>query len=294
MKLAQRIVLVYYRKKLKWLSALSPRKAAEEAFKLFCTPYSKRKTYEAPPVFRQAKKLSFRFQHEHVHGFHWTPAHANGQKILICHGFDSHSYKFDKYIQPLLTKGFEVFAFDAPAHGLSSGKRINAGQYRDIILHINQEYGPMDGIMAHSLGGLAVALAMEKMSGNTQTRLVLIAPATESTRAINTFFTFLPVSNQVREEFEKIIFEMGGVPSSWYSVSRAMKELSTPTLWIHDEEDLITPFEDMQHMIDMKLPHIQFEITKGLGHSVYRDNKVNKQIIDFLGTLVNESEKAKV
>ena len=283
MKLKQRLVLGFYKNKLKVLSTISPRLAAEEAFRLFCTPYTRRRTYEPPPIFKKANKLNFTSGKEHVHGFQWWPEKSNGHKILICHGFDSYSYKFDKYIQPLLDYGFEVLAFDAPAHGLSSGKTINAAQYRDTIIEISNRFGPIDGIVAHSLGGLAVALAAEKMPDNVHKRLVLIAPATESTRAIDVFFNYLPVSPRIREEFNKIIMEMGGFPASWYSVARVIQHLTTPTLWIHDEGDTITPFEDVEHLINLKLPHLQFEITTGLGHSdVYKDSDVTKKVIHYI------------
>ncbi|WP_207493207.1 alpha/beta hydrolase [Aridibaculum aurantiacum] len=289
MKLTQRIVLGFYTNKLKLLGLFSPHKAAEEAFRIFCTPYSKRKNYQAPPIFEKANKVNFIFNGETIHGFQWWPAVSNGHKILICHGFDSHSYKFDRYIEPLLEKGFEVLAFDAPAHGLSSGKTINAAMYRDTILEICRRFGPVDGIMAHSLGGLAVALAVEKMPYNLHKRLVLIAPATESTRAIEGFFKYIPVSKRVRAAFDKIIMEMGGYPAEWYSVARVVQHLTTPTLWIHDREDTITPFADMEHLIDLQLPHLNFEITKGLGHSnVYRDNDISEKIIKFLSAIVKE------
>jgi len=282
------MVLGYYRNKLKLLAAVSPRKAAEEAFKLFCTPYTKRRKYKAPPVFHHAKKLSFKILNEQVHGFQWLPKKANGHKVLICHGFDSYSYRFDKYIQPLLDAGFEVFAFDAPAHGISTGKTINATQYRDAILEISKRYGPMDGIMAHSFGGLAVALAVEAMKDHEHKRLVLIAPATETTTAIEGFFKYVPVTEPVRKEFDKLIEELGGNPSTWFSVSRVMKNITTPTLWIHDEEDMITPFADMKHMVDLQLRHITFKITKGLGHSnVYRDHAINQQVIAFFKSMVD-------
>lgn len=287
MKLAQRIVLHYYRNKFRLLAAVSPRRAAEQAFKLFCTPYSKRQVYVAPPVFSQAEKLSFKLGEETIYGFGWKPLQSNGHKILICHGFDSYSYKFDKYIQPLLDKGFEVYAFDAPAHGLSTGKQISAVTYRDTIIEAHRRYGPMDGIMSHSFGGLAVSLAVEQMNDNTHKRLVFMAPATETTRSIESFFSYIPVSKKVRDEFEKLIMEIGGYPSTWYSVARVIQQQTTPTLWIHDEEDNITPYADMEHLMNMNLEHVQFKITKGLGHSnLYRDKQVNEDVIQFFTTML--------
>src|SRR4051812_2578979 len=126
MKLIQRIGLTYYRIKFKVLELISMSKAAEEAFELFCTPYSKRRSYVEPAIFQKADRLSFEFDNHTIHGFRWKPGASNGYKMLICHGFDSNSYKFERYIQPLLEKGFEVLAFDAPAHGLSTGKTITA------------------------------------------------------------------------------------------------------------------------------------------------------------------------
>lgn len=289
MKLSQRIVLAYYRNKIRTLALISPGKAARVAFKIFCTPYTRRKKYIVPQIFEKAEKLSFKLSHFQINGFRWKPEKGNGYKVLICHGFDSLSYRFENYIIPLLHEGFEVLAFDAPGHGLSSGSQITLPVYRDTVLQIHKRFGPIDGIMTHSLGGLGAGLALEKMEDHQHKRFVLVAPATESWRAINTFFKYIKVSNNVKEEFEKLIVELAGYPSSWYSVSRIMQEITTPTLWVHDKEDTITPFDDMKHMLEKKLPHIEFEVTQGLGHSAYRDDKITKRIVSFLAGIKQNS-----
>ncbi len=294
MNLAQRIVLAYYRNKIKTIAVVSPRKAAQVAFKIFCTPYTGRKKYIIPEIFETAEKLSFKLLHFKIHGFRWKSQKSNGYKILICHGFDSLSYRFEGYVNLLLQEGFEVLAFDAPGHGLSSGNQITLPVYRDTVLEIHKRFGPIDGIMAHSLGGLGAGLALEKMEDHQHKRFVLIAPATESWRAIDTFFTYLKVSSRVKEEFEKLIVELAGYPSSWYSVSRIMHEITTPTLWVHDKEDTITPFDDMKHMLEKNLPHIDFEVTQGLGHSVYRDDKITKRIVSFLAGLKQDEPVATI
>src|ERR1700761_4122234 len=125
MKLAQRIVLGYYKTKFRTLAVLSPRKAAEAAFILFCTPYSGKPKREVPPVFHKAIPLHFPLEQLTLRGWKWQPEHPNGKKVLIVHGFDSCSYKFDKYVTALLLKGFEVLAFDAAGHGTSDGKLLN-------------------------------------------------------------------------------------------------------------------------------------------------------------------------
>jgi pimeloyl-ACP methyl ester carboxylesterase len=287
MKLTQRIFLAYYVAKFKVIELISPAKAAKEAFNLFTTPYSSRKTYEVPEAFKDAEKRSFSFQHHQVHGFCWIPKIPNGHKVLICHGFDSLSYRFDRYISPLLHQGFEIYAFDAPGHGLSTGKTINAIVYKEMILGLIEQFGPFSGIMAHSFAGIAVTLAIEELKDNLPKRLILVAPATETTRSINDFCRHLKISPRIRREMEKLILQIGGQPPSWYSISRIIQSISTPTLWLHDKNDRITPFEDMKHLTDLNLPHVEFVITEGLGHSLYKDDTVANRIVGFLVTLKN-------
>jgi len=287
MKLIQTIFLSYYKAKFKILELVSPATAAKSAFDLFCTPYSSRKTYEVPEAFTSAEKLSFSFQQHTIHGFNWKPKVPNGHKVLICHGFDSLSYRFERYIDPLLNQGFEIYAFDAPGHGLSSGKTINALLYRDMILKVLSNYGPFSGLIAHSFAGIAVTLALEELKENLPKRLVLIAPATETTRSINDFCRHLAISPRLRREMEKLIVDIGGQPPSWYSVSRVIQSISIPTLWLHDKNDQITPFEDMKHLTELDLKHVEFVITEKLGHSLYKDDTVANKIIGFLVTLKN-------
>lgn len=282
MKLIQRIVLNFYRIKFKVLELVSVSKTAEEAFELFCTPYTKRRSYAIPEIFYAAEKLSFDFDNHQINGFRWKPEFNNGCKILICHGFDSHSYKFERYIEPLCKQGFEVFAFDAPAHGVSTGKTINALLYMNMILKIDADYGPLYAIMAHSFGGIAVALAVEKLKMNHLKRLVLVAPATETTRSLNDFCRYLYISDRLKAGMEKLIIQIGGQPASWFSVARIIQSVTIPTLWVQDKSDTITPYADMEHLTKINLPSVEFLITEGLGHSLYREDKVAAKIIEFI------------
>ena len=280
MKLTQRLALSYIRTKFKLLGTISKKKAAEKAFELFCTP-QRRTRKSLPKIFEQAEKLQFRLDGMLVQGWRWN--HPSEQKVLILHGFESSVTNFDRYIRPLIKKGYEVLAFDAPAHGRSAGKKINAPLYKRMIQDIHKKYGPVRSYLAHSFGGLAVSLALEEIPHTSDQRLVLVAPATETVTAIDSFFKFLQLDPAIRPEFENIILQHGGVHSSWYSVKRAMKHIRATTLWFHDREDEVTPLADVLKVKAENYPQIEFVITTGLGHRrIYRDNKVSKTIVDFL------------
>lgn len=280
MKLVQRLSLYYVRKKLRVLAALSKRRAARAAFELFCTP-QRRVDKPLPAIFLKAEQLSFLFAGETVRGFRWN--HPAPKKALILHGFESGVVNFDGYVRPLTEKGYEVLAFDAPAHGQSSGKTINVLLYKNMIEHICALYGPVNSFLAHSLGGLSAALALEAMPHDAQTKLVLIAPATETTRAMKHFFQIVQLDESVRDSFNALIFQIGKQPPEWYSVNRAADHLQAQVLFIQDEDDQMTPLADVQPLINKHLPNFRFHITKGLGHRrIYRDAQIKKEIIDFL------------
>ena len=107
MKLKQRLAIGYYKTKLNTIALISPRKAAEKAFELFCTPFPASRKLKAPPVFHQAEKLSFQLNHQTINGWRWKSELPNPKKVLIAHGFNSYSYKFEKYVSSLKREGFD-------------------------------------------------------------------------------------------------------------------------------------------------------------------------------------------
>ena len=279
-KLGQQIAIGYYRTKFKVLSAISNRKAAELALDLFTTPQFRYKK-PLPDIFKESEKLQFRHYGETVTGYRWN--RGGHRKVLIVHGFNSTVAKFDRYIKPLTRKGYEVLAFDAPAHGYSSGKTLNAVVFKDMITYINKEYGPVRSFMGHSFGALAICLALEEIEHDEDHHVVLIAPATESKTAIDIFFSFMKLNESVRKEFDDYIYMLKNKPTDWYSVSRAVKNLKAKILWCHDEEDTMTPWKDARKVMDEKHCNIEFIVTRGLGHRrIYRENKISKAIIEFL------------
>jgi pimeloyl-ACP methyl ester carboxylesterase len=283
MKLAQRIAIRYYQAKFKILSVVSERKAAEAMFHLFCTPYSGKPKRKAPFIFAAAEVLHFTLHGLTVHGWRWKPKQPNGRRILIVHGFDSCSYRFDKYITPLNEMGFEVVAFDAPAHGISEGKTMNALGYSNFIIKIEELYGSFYCVMAHSLGGLATALAFQQFNNQEGRKLVLIAPNTETSSAVQNFFRFVPISKTLQTAFIKYLEEVGNRPMSAFSVKELVQHIKARVLWIHDEEDVICPYIDTIPVQEMRLPNVEFFITKGLGHSgIYRNENVFDKIMHFL------------
>ncbi len=127
-------------------------------------------------------------------------------------------------------------------------------------------------------------MALAEIKHDANYRVVLIAPATETTTALDQFFKFIHITDkEVRDEFEKIITKMSGQQVSWFSIRRTLQKIKAKILWLHDEDDKITPLKDVFAIKKEAHTNIRFVITKGLGHGrIYRDAEAGKAIIDFL------------
>lgn len=280
MKLAQKLAVNYLRAKLNFTSVFSKRKAAEQAFEIFCTPFRKSKKKE-PPIFQKSSRQYVQVDGYRVVVYRWNLGGL--RKVMILHGFESSARNFDRYIVPLVKKGYEVIAADAPAHGASEGSQISLPVYVRAIAAIYREFGPVESFMAHSFGGLALVHFLENLPHSEHYRLALIAPATETLTAIDSLFRMLQLDERIRAEFDKVIIEKGGVAPDHYSIPRALNHIHAKILWIHDEDDNITPLEDVKPIIKKAPSNIEFMITKDLGHrKIYRENKVVKKVVEFL------------
>jgi pimeloyl-ACP methyl ester carboxylesterase len=281
MKLRQKLSISYIRIKLKLLSFVSKKRTAALVFKLFCTPFLK-SADRKPAIFATAEPLNFLLNGLNVTGYQWNK--HKPVKVLILHGFGSAAHNFYNYIALLADKGYQVLAFDAPAHGNSGGKTVNAMEYCQMIEKVVELYGPVNGFMAHSFGGIALSLAMEKIAHDENTRIVFVAPATETSTAIESAFELLRIKDDgVKTAFDKLILQKGGHPVKWYSIRRIMPQIKAAVLWVHDEDDDVTPLKDAAKVKEDNFKNIEFMITKGLGHrKIYKDTAVQNKIIAFL------------
>jgi pimeloyl-ACP methyl ester carboxylesterase len=281
MKLRQRIAIGLLKRKIKFYALFSKKKAAKVAFKAFCTP-------DAPPpkispiIYQQSKRVKFMLDGKKIRGHRWN--HPQDNKVLILHGFSSAAYKFDKYVISLINKGYEVIAFDAPAHGRSQGRTTNAVEYKEMIKKVIYKFGPINKFLAHSFGGIALSLALEEMEHDENTRVALIAPVTETKTSIDIALKTLHIRDKkIRKEIDTIIHELSGNPTEWFSIRRALLNISAKILWVHDEDDHVTPLRDVLKVQEKHFPNVEFVFTKGLGHhNIYTDNVIKSNVTEFL------------
>ena len=62
-----------------------------------------------------------------------------------------------------------------------------------------------------------------------------------------------------------------------------MYNIKASVLWIHDEDDVITPWTDALKVKEDNHPNIKFVLTKGLGHQkIYHNDAVKTMLVNFM------------
>ncbi|MEJ0033062.1 MAG: alpha/beta hydrolase [Bacteroidota bacterium] len=73
-------------------------------------------------------------------------------------------------------EGFQVVAFDGPAHGESEGRQTNPVEFAEAMKKVTDIEGSISAIIAHSFGGVASLLAIQR--GLPVTTLINISSPT--------------------------------------------------------------------------------------------------------------------
>lgn len=262
---------------LNTMSLVAPAKAGRQGFYLFCSPLK-------PPLKRHhlefldsSEKFKFELNGDSLQAYRWG---SGPRKILFLHGWQSHTYRWKKYIQSFPTDEFTMYAFDAPAHGLSGGKYLNLPIYSNAIVKFFEEYGPVEAAITHSMGSFSILHALYHQDLPLD-NLVLMGVPGEAAE----FFTFYRSTlgltdrtvNQVLHFFQR---ELSHTPS-FYSAPRFAEKVNKPGLIIHDEKDAETPYFHAQR-IHSAWPQSKLITTNGLGHNL-KSPDVVKMVADFVG-----------
>ena len=84
----------------------------------------------------------------------------------------------------------------------------------------------------------------------------------------------------------QLIESASGNSVNYYSLNRIIPNLENKILWIHDEDDEITPISDLSELLLKKQENVEFMITKGLGHRrIYKDPDVIEKVMHFIKPL---------
>lgn len=263
---------------LGFLSQIAPGFTARIAYNFFLTPKRRPISVNARHVLNEAIKSVIQFENRESVVYRW----GHGPTVLLVHGWEGNAASMRAFIPHLLEKGFQVIAFDAPAHGDSKGKQTNAVEMASAVRRLITLYGPIHGIIAHSIGGAATMLAVENLPEGQVGRIVLNGSPSELENVWAGYAHTLNLSDATLQAMYRRLERKVGYPIEYFSVKRIAPSINIPGLVIHDVHDRVIPYTEAETIV-AHWKKATLLTTKKLDHrGALTDQTVIAQITAFL------------
>jgi pimeloyl-ACP methyl ester carboxylesterase len=200
--------------------------------------------------------------------------------VVLAHGWGARAGRFSSIAQALVTAGFRVVLFDAPAHGESEGEQASLPQFARALRAVGVAVGPVHGLVGHSLGGAAVSLALHQ--GLRSERAVLLAPPADVFLFTDAFAEHLKIPIPARRVMQQNLETRLQITWKELHIPTLARSMGTAALIIHDVEDPDVPFSHGREIADA-WPGAMLFSTTGLGHrAILRNPEVIQRLVLFL------------
>lgn len=255
------------------LGTVAPGATGRWAERLFRTPQRTPPSRTARSVLEKGQQRFLELCGERVAVWSW----GEGPRVLLVHGWSGYGGQLTAFVAPLVAEGFSVVTFDAPGHGLSSGRYSSLPEMAEVIRAVAHATGGPHAIIAHSFGAAASALALR--DGMTVERAVFVAPPADPRKALAFVARELALPRRAAERMvAQLEFHLG--PVEQYVVPDFAPSLRVPVRIFHDAQDDEVRVEAGE-AIARAWPGATLVRTQGLGH--YRILYTQTVVSDAVG-----------
>jgi len=263
---------------------LAPDLASAWAERLFLTPPRPKDAVLTCLHLVDAKSDLLEHKGRAIATWTWGARSREAPAVLLAHGWGGHAAQLRGFVFPLLAAGYRVVAFDQPAHGVSEGRLTGLPDFAEVLAQVAWQAGArqgfIQGVVAHSMGGAATALAIAR--GLPVRRAVIIGTSLEVGAYARRFARWHGMPERVREAMQAAIEERFGVRWSQLDVAKLAPRLGAPALVIHDREDRTVPWTEATRFARL-WPQARLLLTQGLGHRrILDDEQVTRAAADFI------------
>lgn len=192
------------------------------------------------------------------------------KKMLLVHGWSSHSFRWKKYIDKFDLEEYTIYAFDCPGHGLSSGNQFNLPKMGIVLNAILTKLGKIDILMGHSIGAFSCLFALHKYKEHKVERLILLASPGRVTEWVDQYKKKMRLRAGVEQAIYDHFLVSLGYEISYFHAGKFAKDLKMEGLIIHDKEDKDTSFKYSQEVHEA-WPMSTLVLTTGKGHKLNQE-----------------------
>jgi len=206
---------------------------------------------------------------------------GEGPTVLLVHGWHGRGAQLGAFAAPLVTAGYRVLAFDAPAHGRTPGHATDLPEVSEALLTVANAHPPLHGVIAHSFGTVATLHAITQ--GLAPQRMAALCAPSSIEFLMESFAARLELPASVMAVHRRLMEARFGA-DLWrrFSPTEVAHRLDIPALLVHDKQDHDVPFQEGEALARV-WPGASWLPTQGLGHRrILRDPDVIARVVAFM------------
>ena len=224
-----------------------------------------------------AKTSTIAYKNNIVKVYEWG---KSNKAVLLIHGWAGRATQVAHLAKPLIKAGYKVYSFDAPAHGNSNGRHTHFLEFSEIILELKKRFTEIESIIGHSMGGSACVHAITQ--GFKPKKCITIGAPASVDWVLKSYCEQINVSDKVIKIIKAHLENKFAQQFEDLSLRTMVKEINTPGLIIHCQDDVDAPAESAKQ-IHANWKNSTLVLTKNLGHRrILKNKEVAQSIIDFL------------
>ena len=223
------------------LQAVAPSAADRRALDLWCTlPPGAQRRRDLRPGPGEVVRLPAPRGGDVV-----AEAWGAGPVVLLVHGWGGWRGQLGAFVTPLVEAGCRVVALDAPSHGDAAPGALGPGrgmlpEIVDALEAAHDAFGPVAGVVAHSLGCSATGLALRgRLSAE---RVALVAPSSGIAAVLDEFSRTLGLSARTAAHLRAALEEIVDRPIEALDLVVLGDGPVPDTLVVHDRADKEVPY----------------------------------------------------
>lgn len=275
---------------LRGLHRVSPDLGTRVALNLFFTPVPTKWLARSRDVPLPWVERQLPFEGGHISIWQRSDLEPGRPKVLLTHGWAGDAQQLRPLADTLAAAGFEPLLLDLPAHGRSSGWRSNLLQWVRALFAVTARFGPWDGVVAHSLGALALSHALAR--GLPARRAALLALAPAPWQFLRWFAQAMGTGEGLALRMRGHVERREGVSLGHFEPAWLGERVAQPTLIVHDRGDVTAPLAGSETLL-ASLPAGRLQVTENLGHRrLLSDPAVMQHVAEHLAAVQSPALRA--
>ena len=143
----------------KLIDTFLPSLSAKKIYKVMSHPRVRKLRDFEEAILDQSEKEVIRFRGFDIQTYTW--GRENSKIAFLVHGWEGQAGNFGSIVDILVHAGYQVRAFDAPAHGHSSYGDTNMSEFSDLVDQLMKQYKP-SLVVSHSFGSVTSVMALSR------------------------------------------------------------------------------------------------------------------------------------